>query len=160
MSLCHGLCVGGVGIRKHSVNYRRETPGSIDPIFLWLIGGDYRKVPFDDQLRRSSKMAATADNLDFGFRRLQENRLGRLIRFLCGSLVVTRGRFLSMISSAAHPRWLLRPPSWILFQSITGQTPGSIDPIFLWLIGGHWRKVPFDMPHLNVLSASLTNCNW
>jgi hypothetical protein len=34
-------------------------PGSIDPIFLWLIGGDYKKVPFDVQLRRSSKLAAT-----------------------------------------------------------------------------------------------------
>jgi hypothetical protein len=38
-------------------------------------------VPFDDQLRRSSKMAATAAILDFGFRRLQVKRLGRLIRF-------------------------------------------------------------------------------
>jgi hypothetical protein len=44
-----------------------QTPGSIDPIFLWLIGGDYRKVPFDYQLRRSFKMAATAAILDFGF---------------------------------------------------------------------------------------------
>jgi hypothetical protein len=34
-----------------------QTPGSIDPIFLWLIGGDNSKVPSDDQLRRSSKMA-------------------------------------------------------------------------------------------------------
>jgi hypothetical protein len=49
-----------------------------------------------------------------------------------------------MISSATHPRWPLRPPSWIWFPSITGQTPGSIDLIFLWLIGGDWRKVPFD----------------
>jgi hypothetical protein len=49
-----------------------QTPGSIDPIFLWLIGGDYRE------------------------------------------------RFLSMISSAAHPRWALRSPSWILFPSIRG----------------------------------------
>jgi hypothetical protein len=32
--------------------------GSIHQIFLWLIGDDYRKVPFDEQLRRSSKMAA------------------------------------------------------------------------------------------------------
>jgi hypothetical protein len=32
----------------------------------------------------------------------------------------------------------------IWFPSITGQMPGSIDPIFLWLIGGDWRKVPFD----------------
>jgi hypothetical protein len=37
---------------------RGQTSGSIDPISLWLIGGDNRKVPFDDQLRRSSKMAA------------------------------------------------------------------------------------------------------
>jgi hypothetical protein len=41
-----------------------QTPGSIDPISLWLIGGDYRKVPYDDQLRHSSKMAATAAILD------------------------------------------------------------------------------------------------
>jgi hypothetical protein len=26
---------------------------------------------------------------------------------------VTGGRFLSMIISANHPRWLLHPPSWI-----------------------------------------------
>jgi hypothetical protein len=32
--------------------------------FLWLIGSDYREVPFDDQLRRSSKMAAMAVILD------------------------------------------------------------------------------------------------
>jgi hypothetical protein len=41
-----------------------QTSGLIDPIFLWLIGGDWRKVPFDDHLRRSSKMAATAAILD------------------------------------------------------------------------------------------------
>jgi hypothetical protein len=46
-------------------------------------------------------MAAIAAILDFGFRQLQDKRLGRLIRFLCGSLGVTRGRFLLMISSAA-----------------------------------------------------------
>jgi hypothetical protein len=39
-------------------------PGSIHPIFLWLIGGDYRKIRFDDQLRRSSKMATTPAILD------------------------------------------------------------------------------------------------
>jgi hypothetical protein len=61
--------------------------------------------------------------------------LGQLIRFYCGLLGVSRGRFLSMISSAAHPRWSLRPPSWIWFPSITGQTPGSVDLIFMWLIG-------------------------
>jgi hypothetical protein len=64
-----------------------QTPGSIDPIFLWLIG----KVPFDDQLRCSSKMATIDSSL----------------LWLIG---VTTGKFLSMISSATHPRWQLRIP--------------------------------------------------
>jgi hypothetical protein len=157
---------------------RGQTPGSIDPSFLWLIWGEERKVPFDDQLCRSSKMAATAMILDlvsvdyrtnacvdwskfsvaylrwgeegsfrwsalplvqngryghdlgFGFRRLEDKRLGRLIRFFCGSLGVTRGRFLAMISSVANPRWLLRPPSWISFPSIFWPTPWLTIPIF------------------------------
>jgi hypothetical protein len=42
-----------------------QTPVSIDPNFLsWLIGGDCSKVPFDDHLPRSSKMAATPAILD------------------------------------------------------------------------------------------------
>jgi hypothetical protein len=52
-------------------------------------------------------------------------------------------RFISMISSAAHTRWLLWPPSWIWFTSIRGQTPGSIDPISLWLIGGWLEEGSF-----------------
>jgi hypothetical protein len=28
--------------------------------FFWRIGGDWRKIPFDDQRRRSFKMAAAA----------------------------------------------------------------------------------------------------
>jgi hypothetical protein len=75
-------------------------------------------------------------HLRFGFHRLDYKCLGRLIRFFCGLLVVTRGRFLSMISSAAHLRWPLRLPSWIWFPSIRGQMPESIDPISLWLIVG------------------------
>jgi hypothetical protein len=47
------------------LSIRGQTPGSIDPISLWLIEGDWRKVPFYDQLRHSSKMAATAAILDF-----------------------------------------------------------------------------------------------
>jgi hypothetical protein len=96
-ALCHGLCVGGVGVRKKlvSVNYRTFK------------------------------------------------RLGRLIRFFCGLLGVTRGRFLSMISSAAHLRWPLRPPSWIWFPSIRRQTPASIHPFFCgslgWLEEGSFR---------------------
>jgi hypothetical protein len=34
------------------------------PIFWSLIGGDWSKAPFDDQLRHSSNMAATAAILD------------------------------------------------------------------------------------------------
>jgi hypothetical protein len=34
-----------------------RAPGSIDSIFLWLIGGDWRKLPIDDQPHRSFKMA-------------------------------------------------------------------------------------------------------
>jgi hypothetical protein len=39
-------------------------PGSTGVIFWWLIGGNWRKVPFIDQLRHSSKMAAMAAILD------------------------------------------------------------------------------------------------
>jgi hypothetical protein len=42
-------------------------PGSIHQNFLWLIGGDHRKVPFDDQLCHSSKTAATPIILDSVF---------------------------------------------------------------------------------------------
>jgi hypothetical protein len=33
-------------------------------MFWWLIGGEWRKVPFDDQRQHSSNMAATAAILD------------------------------------------------------------------------------------------------
>jgi hypothetical protein len=50
-ALCRVLCAVSVNIWFPSII--GQTPGSIDPIFLWLIGGDKRKVPFDDQLSRS-----------------------------------------------------------------------------------------------------------
>jgi hypothetical protein len=34
------------------------TPKSTGPIFLWVIWGEWRKVPVDDQCHRSFKMAA------------------------------------------------------------------------------------------------------
>jgi hypothetical protein len=37
--------------------------GRFIPIFLWLIRGDWSKVPVDNQLRRSSKMAKSVDFL-------------------------------------------------------------------------------------------------
>jgi hypothetical protein len=46
-----------------SVDYL--TSACVDwSVFLWLIGGDGRKVPLDYQFRCSSKMAATAAILD------------------------------------------------------------------------------------------------
>jgi hypothetical protein len=39
-------------------------PGLTGQIFLWLIGGDWRKVSFDDQRRRSFKMTALATILE------------------------------------------------------------------------------------------------
>jgi hypothetical protein len=44
-----------------------QTRGSIDPIFLWLFGDEWRKVTFDDQLRHSSKMAAMPAIFDLVF---------------------------------------------------------------------------------------------
>jgi hypothetical protein len=39
-----------------------------------------------------------------------------------------------MISSTAHPRWPLQPPSWIWFPLIFSPAPGSTGLIFWWLI--------------------------
>jgi hypothetical protein len=93
-------------------------PGSIDPIYLWLIGGDERKVPFNDQLRHSSKITATAAILDLVSIDFLTNAWVDWSDFLGGSLGVTGGRFLLMTSAAAHPTWPLRQPSWIWFPSI------------------------------------------
>jgi hypothetical protein len=50
-------------------------------IFWWLIGVSWWKVPFDDQHRRSSNIAAMA--AIFGFRRFSDQCL---VRFFGGSL--------------------------------------------------------------------------
>jgi hypothetical protein len=76
-------------------------------------------------------MATTAGILDFvSVDYLTNACLGRLVRFVCGLLGVTGGRFLSMISAAAHSRWPLWQPSWIWFPSIICQTPGLTGPDF------------------------------
>jgi hypothetical protein len=36
-----------------SLDYLTNASGWTGPIFLWLIGGDWRKVCYDDQRRRS-----------------------------------------------------------------------------------------------------------
>jgi hypothetical protein len=82
-ALCHGLCVGVLLQPPFWIwfpSIRRQTPGLIDPIFLWLIGGDYMpKVPFDDLLCRSSKVAAPAAILDLVSVNFLTKCLGRLV---------------------------------------------------------------------------------
>jgi hypothetical protein len=156
-ALCHGLCVSGVGVRKHLVSVNYRTNAWVDwsdfsvAYWGWLEEGSFRwSAPPLNQDGRYGR------HLGFGFRRLQDKRLGRFIQFFCGSVGVTRRRLLSMISSATHPRWPVRPPfgfglycfsskmAAIWFPSIRRQTPGSTSPIFWWLIGGDWRTFPFD----------------
>jgi hypothetical protein len=126
--------VASVSVNIYLPSIIGQTPGSIDFYVAhwgWLEEGSFRwSAPPLIQDGRYGH------HLGFGFLQLQDKCCSLLIWFLCGSLGVTRGRFLSMISSDTHPWWPLRLPSWIWFPSITGQTPGSIDPIFLWLIGG------------------------
>jgi hypothetical protein len=64
-----------------------------------------------------------------------------------------------MISSAVHPRWLLRLPSWIWFPSIDFLTNAWVDwSNFLvahWG-GGNWRTFPFDdqLRHSSKMAAT------
>jgi hypothetical protein len=71
-------------------------------------------------------------HLGFSFRRFSDQRLGWLVRFFGGSLGVTGGKFLSMISSATHPRWLPCSSSWIWF------------PLIFWLAVLKSAHVPLD----------------
>jgi hypothetical protein len=155
-------------------------PGSTGPIFLWVIGGDWRKVPGNNKCRHLFKMASTAaifgfhwlsdkrlsrqvwffvaywgwveegsfrwtappliqdgrcsSRLVFGSHQLSDECLGQLVRLFCGLLGVTGGRFLSMISAAAHSRW---QPSWIWFLPIIWWTP--VDWSDFWGLRGYAR---------------------
>jgi hypothetical protein len=62
-------------------------------------------------------MAPMAAILGFGFPRLSDKHLSRLVQFFCGLLVVTGGRFLLMTSAVAYSRWPPWQPSWIWFLS-------------------------------------------
>jgi hypothetical protein len=127
-----------------------HTPGSIDLIFLrlggWLEEGCFRwSAPlliqgghYDSHLR-------------FGFRRLEDKRLGRLIQFFCGSLGVTRGRFLPVISTASYQRWPLWPPSWICFPSIIWWTPVDWSDFLV----PHWGSSIFTMFHFSLTLSSI-----
>jgi hypothetical protein len=80
------------------------------PIFLWLIGGDWRKIPFDDQNRHSSNMAAILDLASVEY--LTIACVDRS-DFFVAHWGYWRKVLLSIISSVAHPRWPIRPSSWI-----------------------------------------------
>jgi hypothetical protein len=61
-------------------------------------------------------------HLGFGFRRLDDKRVSRLFRSFCGLLGVTRGWVLSMISSAAPPRWPLHGRHfWFGFRRLSDE---------------------------------------
>jgi hypothetical protein len=86
--------------------------------FFWLFGDGWRKVPFDDQRRRSFKIATMAAILDLVSVDYLTNPWVDWSTFFVASLEVTGGRFLSMTSTSAHSRWPPRQPSWIWFLSI------------------------------------------
>jgi hypothetical protein len=86
-------------------------------------------------------MAATTAILDLGFRRLEDKRLGRLIRFFCGLVGVTRGRFLD---DQLRRSSKMATTVAIGFPSFFWPTPGSTGPVFWGLIVADWRKVPFN----------------
>jgi hypothetical protein len=121
-ALCHGICVG---VRKHlvSINYRTNA---------WVAWSDFSVAYWGWLGEGSFRWSAPpliqdghySLHLGFDFRRLEDKRLGRWIRFFCGLLGVTRGRFLSMISSAAHPRW---PPLVTLQRATHSCCLGTAD---------------------------------
>jgi hypothetical protein len=88
--------------------------------FWWLIGSDWRKVPFDDQLRHSSKMAAAAAILELVS-----------IDFLTNAcdLGVTGGRFHSMFKA---------PP--LIQDGRYGRHLGFWFPLIFWsdILVPHW----------------------
>jgi hypothetical protein len=137
-----------------SVSVNNWFPSIIGVTNAWVDWSDF-SVAYWGYLEEGSflwsapPLIQAGRHLGFGFRQLQDKPLGRLIQFLCGSLGVTRGRFLLMIRSAPDPRCPLRPPSWICFPSIRRQMPGLIDRFFVaywgWLEEGsfRWSTPPF-----------------
>jgi hypothetical protein len=81
-------------------------------ILWWLIGGDWRKVPFNDQFRHSSKMAATAAILD---------------------LVSTLIFWPTPGSTASYFLWLIGG-DW---RKVPFDDQRQLVQFVLWLIGGH-----------------------
>jgi hypothetical protein len=103
-ALCHVLCVG---VRKHLVSVNYRTNAWVDwsdfsvAYWGWLEEGSFRWS--------APSLIQDGHHLGFGFCRLEDKYLGRLIRFFYGLLGATR-RFLSMTSAATHPTWPLWQP--------------------------------------------------
>jgi hypothetical protein len=84
-ALCHGLCVCGVGVRKHLVSVNYRTDAYVDwsnfsvAYWGWLEEGSFRW----------SAPLLIQDGRRLGFRisQLEDKRLGGLIPFFCGSVI-------------------------------------------------------------------------
>jgi hypothetical protein len=143
-ALCHGLCVGGVGVHKHLVSVNYRTNAFVDwsnfsvAYWGWLEEGSFRwSAP---PLIQDGRYA---HHLGFGLHWFSDQRLGRLVWFFGGSLGVTRGRFLTV---TAHLTWPLRQPSWIWFPSIIWRTPVDLYDFLV----PHWGSSIFTMFHFSV----------
>jgi hypothetical protein len=126
-ALCHGQCVG---VHKHLVSVNYRTNAWVDwsdfsvAYWGWLEEGSFRwSAP---PLIQDGRYGC---HLGFGFRRLQDKRLGRLIRFFCGQDLAS----IDFLTNA-----------WVDWSD------------FWWLIGGKWRKVVFD-DHSSNMAAMAAN---
>jgi hypothetical protein len=139
-ALCHGLCDG---VRKHLVSVNYLTNAWVDwfnfsvAYWGWLEEGSFRwSAPPLIQDGHYGR------HLGFRFRILEDKHLGRLIQFFCGLLGVTRGRFLSMISTATHLAAILD------LVSVDFRTNSCVD----WsdFLVAHWGSSMFTMFHFSL----------
>jgi hypothetical protein len=91
--------------------------------FWWLIGGDWRKVPFDDQHHRSANMAATAAILDLvSVDHLTNTCIDWSNFFVAhwGSSILTIFHFsLNLTFHTPTDNWILVVvPSWTVYNSL------------------------------------------
>jgi hypothetical protein len=111
----HYVMAYASGVRKHfiSVNYRTNA---------WVDWSDFQGGHYVSRLGFHFRLIISPTPWSTGP--------------ICGWLGVTGGRFLSMISAAAHSRRPLRQPSLIWFPSIISRTPESTGPIFFCILLG------------------------
>jgi hypothetical protein len=107
---------------------RGQTPWVDWSDFLWLIGGWLEEGYFRWTAPPLIKDGHDGRHLGFGFRRLSDERLGRLVRFVCELLWLIGGMFCFTISTASYSRWPLQHPSWIWLSVDYLRYPGEIIP--------------------------------